>query len=141
MLVQYGDDHIKEVEALWSALCVWPQNIRVTLNYLSRMTCVSGNLPLMLQQAKRIVLCLSRSQARPIVTELIKDLQASTDNVRFQSSNEVTETVVTWVCFFLLLVGGADIRRHSSHRLPSLLSCDDRTRDNASHTPPRPHSA
>lgn len=72
---QYGDDHIKEVEALWSALCVWPQNIRATLNYLGRLTCVSGNLPLMLKQAKRIMLCLSRNQARPIVTELIKDLQ------------------------------------------------------------------
>ena len=66
---------MKEVEALWSALCMWPQNIRVTLNYLCRISCVSGNFNLMLQQAKRIMVCLSRHQARPIVIELIKDLQ------------------------------------------------------------------
>lgn len=75
LLVQYGDDYIKEVEGLWSALCLWPQNIRVTLNYLGRLTCVSGNLSLMLIQAKRIMMYLCRYQARPIVTELIKDLQ------------------------------------------------------------------
>lgn len=57
---------------------MWPQNIRVTLNYLGRLTCVSGNLTLMLAQAKRIMTYLSHYQVRPIVTELIKDLQVRT---------------------------------------------------------------
>lgn len=65
------------MEDLWCALCTWPQNIRVTINYLSRMTSVMGNMSLMLQHAKRIIVCFSRSQARCIVHELINDLSVS----------------------------------------------------------------
>ena len=72
---QYGDDYLKEVENLWCALCTWPSNIRITLNYLARLTCVAGNTPLMLQQAKRIMVCFGRRQARAIVSELMKELQ------------------------------------------------------------------
>lgn len=74
---QYGEEHVKEVESLWCALCTWQCNIRITLNYLARLTCVSGNVALMMQQAKRIAVCFSRSKAKPIVTELIKDLKVS----------------------------------------------------------------
>lgn len=48
--LQYGDDYVREMESLWAALCTWPANIRVTINYLARLTCVAGNLHLMLQQ-------------------------------------------------------------------------------------------
>ena len=72
---QYGDNHLKEVESLWCALCTWPQNIRTTLNYFAHLTCVSGNMTLMLQQAKRVMVCFSRNQAMTIVSELMRDLQ------------------------------------------------------------------
>ena len=76
-LLQYGDNHQREVEGLWSALCTWPSNIRVTLRYLARLTCVAGNLSLMLRQAKRIAVCFSRQQAQAIVSELISELKVS----------------------------------------------------------------
>ena len=72
---QYGDNHLKEVESLWCALCTWPQNIRATLNYLAHLTCVSGNVALMLHQAKRVMVCFSQKQTATIVTELMRDLQ------------------------------------------------------------------
>ena len=73
--MQYGDNHLKEVESLWCALCTWPQNIRATLNYLAHLTCVSGNVTLMLHQAKRVMVCFSQRQTATIVTELMRDLQ------------------------------------------------------------------
>ena len=72
---QYGDEHLKEIEDLWSALCTWPQNIRSTLNFLARLTCVSGNINIMLQQAKRIMVCFSRTKPTSIVSELMRDLR------------------------------------------------------------------
>jgi len=71
---QYGDDYSKEVENLWCALCTWRHNIRVTINYLARLVHRVNNVPLVLQQAKRIVVCFSRSQSTCVVNELIKDL-------------------------------------------------------------------
>ena len=52
-LLQYGDEYMPEIESLWCALCTWPTNIRVALNYLARLTCVAGNLSLMLQQVRQ----------------------------------------------------------------------------------------
>ena len=75
VFVQYGDEHLKEIEDLWSALCTWPQNIRSTLNFLARLTCVSGNITIMLQQAKRIMVCFSRTKPTSIVAELMRDLR------------------------------------------------------------------
>lgn len=72
---QYGEDHVPEVERLWSALCSWQANLRITLNYLARLTCACGNLGVMVQQAKRVMVSFSRSHASAIVAELIKDLQ------------------------------------------------------------------
>jgi hypothetical protein len=35
LLFQFGDEHPKEVEELWAALCVcWPQNLRIIIRYL-----------------------------------------------------------------------------------------------------------
>ena len=63
------------MERLWSALCSWNSNLRITLNYLARLTCASGNVAVMVQQAKRIMVSFSCSRASAIVAELIKDLQ------------------------------------------------------------------
>ena len=74
--LQYGEEYWNEVESLWSALCTWPSNIRVTLNYLARLTCVSGTNPnFMLQQVKKIVVCFSKVEPARVVSELIRDLQ------------------------------------------------------------------
>lgn len=62
------------MESLWCALCTWRHNIRVTINYLARLVHMVGNVPLILQQAKRIAVCFSRSQSTCVVNELIKDL-------------------------------------------------------------------
>lgn len=48
--IQYGDDYVEEIEHLWTALCTWTTNIRVAINYMARLTCVAGNLSLMLHQ-------------------------------------------------------------------------------------------
>jgi hypothetical protein len=40
---QFGDEHPKEVEELWAALCAcWPNNLRVIIRYLF---IVSGMAP------------------------------------------------------------------------------------------------
>lgn len=72
---QYGEEHVPEVERLWSALCSWPTNLRITLNYLARLTCASGNVGVMVQQAKKIMVNFSRTHPSAIVAELIRDLQ------------------------------------------------------------------
>ena len=60
---------------LWSALCSWRSNLRITINYLARLTCACGNMAAMIQQAKRIMVSFSRSHSSAIVAELIRDLQ------------------------------------------------------------------
>lgn len=36
---QFGDDHPKEVEELWAALCTcWPNNLKVIIRYLFIIT-------------------------------------------------------------------------------------------------------
>ena len=38
-LFQFGDDHPKEVEELWAALCTcWPNNLKVIIRYLFIIT-------------------------------------------------------------------------------------------------------
>ena len=73
---------MQEVETLWGAICSWPGNLRVTLNYLARLIYVSGNLGVMVVQAKRIAVSLSRSKASLLISELIRDLQVSVCNAR-----------------------------------------------------------
>ena len=85
--LQYGEEYWNEVESLWSALCTWPSNIRVTLNYLARLTCVSGTNPtFMLQQVKKIVVCFSKVEPARVVSELIRDLQVHAQGSIFLSS-------------------------------------------------------
>ena len=60
---------------MWSALCSWQNNLRITINYLARLTCACGNMGAMIQQAKRIMVSFSRGHASAIVAELIRDLQ------------------------------------------------------------------
>ena len=74
-LVQFGEEHTAEVEGLWSALCSWQNNLRITINYLARLTCACGNMAVMVQHAKRIMVSFSHSHASAIITELIRDLQ------------------------------------------------------------------
>ena len=99
-LFQYGDEHLKEIEDLWSALCTWPQNIRSTLNFLARLTCVSGNLSVMLQQAKRIMVCFSRTKPASIVSELMRDLRVCYNTCLFMYVQHHTCTCT--LCFVLL---------------------------------------
>ena len=75
-LLQYGDEFMMEVEDLWCALCTWPQNIRVAINYLARLTCVTANTSLMITQAKRVMVCFGHAKSNHVVTELVKDLQS-----------------------------------------------------------------
>lgn len=43
MLVQFSDNHPKEIEELWSTLCAcWPNNLKVIIRYL---IIVSGMAP------------------------------------------------------------------------------------------------
>ena len=75
MVYQYGEEHVPEVERLWSALCSWQNNLRITINSLARLTCACGNMSAMVQQAKRIMVSFSRTHATAIIVELIRDLQ------------------------------------------------------------------
>ena len=75
LLSQFGEEFGPEVEGLWSSMCSWPSNLRVTINYLARLTCSCGNMAAMVQQAKRIMVSFSRRHASAIVAELIRDLQ------------------------------------------------------------------
>ena len=113
--IQYGDNHLKEVESLWCALCTWPQNIRATLNYLAHLTCVSGNVTLMLHQAKRVMVCFSQRQTATIVTELMRDLQVC---VLGRGRREVYVSVTV---FITLLVHAELLCCHSF--LPLSLLC------------------
>ncbi|CAI8040481.1 Protein furry homolog [Geodia barretti] len=73
---KFGEEHTAEVEGLWSALCSWQNNLRITINYLARLTCACGNMAVMVQHAKRIMVSFSHSHASAIITELIRDLQS-----------------------------------------------------------------
>ena len=42
--MQFGDDHPKEVEELWSALVAcWPQNLRIIIRYLCIVSAMAPN--------------------------------------------------------------------------------------------------
>ena len=71
---KFGDDHPKEVEELWSALCAcWPNNLRVIVRYL---LIVSGMAPnQVLDFSKRVVLYLGRSQPVRTLEEIMLELQ------------------------------------------------------------------
>ena len=71
---RFGDDHPKEVEELWAALCAcWPNNLRVIMRYLM---IVSGMAPNeVLDSSKRVILYLARSQPVRTLDEIMLELQ------------------------------------------------------------------
>ena len=71
---KFGDDHPKEIEELWAALCAcWPNNLRVIVRYL---LIVSGMAPnSVLDFSKRVILYLGRSQPVRTIEEIMTELQ------------------------------------------------------------------
>ena len=71
---KFGDDHPKEIEELWAALCAcWPNNLRVIMRYL---LIVSGMAPnSVLDFSKRVILYLGRSQPVRTLEEIMTELQ------------------------------------------------------------------
>ena len=74
LISRFGDDHPKEVEELWTALCAcWPNNLRVIMRYLM---IVSGMAPnKVLDYSKRVILYLGRSQPVRTLDEIMLELQ------------------------------------------------------------------
>ena len=60
-------------------------NLTSVTVYLVRLMCEAGNMPLMLQQAKRIMVCLGCMQATGIMAELIMELQVCSLVPRFHA--------------------------------------------------------
>ena len=71
---QYGDDHVKEVEELWGALCHWRKNMHIAINFLIHNARTSCN-PILLQQVKKIIVFFARAQQQEIVEEVINDMK------------------------------------------------------------------
>ena len=74
IFLQFGDDHVKEVEELWGALCCWRKNIHIALNFLIHIARTSSHSAL-LQQVKRVIVCFARTQQQEIVEEVIEELK------------------------------------------------------------------
>ncbi|XP_065885600.1 protein furry homolog isoform X2 [Dysidea avara] len=72
---KFGNDHGKEVEQLWCALCDWSNNARIILDYLIYMSAGVGSNWL-LEQAKKVVVFLGRAKPTRMVRELIKELES-----------------------------------------------------------------
>ncbi|XP_059089513.1 protein furry-like isoform X3 [Tigriopus californicus] len=73
--VKFGDEHPKEVEELWQAMCdCWQKNLRVIIRYLF---IISGLAPSELVEfAKRVVLYLARAQPLKVLEEMMMELQS-----------------------------------------------------------------
>ena len=80
LYVQYGDDHVKEVEELWGALCRWRKNIHITINFLIHIARVSSSSAL-LQHVKKIIVCFVRTQQIEIIEEVIDQLKVYTSHL------------------------------------------------------------
>ncbi|CAB3359556.1 Hypothetical predicted protein [Cloeon dipterum] len=72
---KFADNHPKEVEALWAALCTcWPNNLKVILRYL---LIVSGMSPeKLLPYAKRVAVYVARARPEKLLDEVTGELQA-----------------------------------------------------------------
>ena len=70
---KFGDDHPKEIEELWAALCAcWPNNLRAIMRYLI----VSGMAPHEeFDYSKRVILYLGRNQPVRTLDEIMLELQ------------------------------------------------------------------
>ena len=88
---RFGDDHPKEVEELWSALCAcWPNNLRVIVRYLLIVSVMAPNL--VLDYSKRVILYLGRSQPVRTLDEIMLELQTVETFNAFNVNIERTET-------------------------------------------------
>jgi hypothetical protein len=79
---RYGDDHVKEVEELWGALCQWRKNIHIAINFLIHNARTSSN-PFLLQQVKKIIVFFARAHQPEIVDEVMEDMK-SVEAVSFE---------------------------------------------------------
>ena len=65
--VKFGDDHPKEVEELWAAICAcWPKNLRIIIRYLFIISGLAPNE--LIDYSKRVLLYLGRSQPVSLFT-------------------------------------------------------------------------
>ena len=71
---KFGDDHPKEIEELWAALCAcWPNNLRVIVRYLLIVLNMAPNQ--VMDYCKRVILYLGRSQPVRTLDEIMLELQ------------------------------------------------------------------
>jgi hypothetical protein len=71
---KFGDDHPKEIEELWAALCAcWPNNLRVIIRYLLIVLNMAPNQ--VMDYCKRVILYLGRSQPVRTLDEIMLELQ------------------------------------------------------------------
>ncbi len=72
--VKYGDEHPKEVEELWAAICAcWPKNLRIIIRYLFIISGLAPNE--LIDFTKRVLLYLGRSQPVKTLEEMMFELQ------------------------------------------------------------------
>ncbi|XP_069960081.1 protein furry isoform X3 [Cherax quadricarinatus] len=68
-----GEDHPKEVEELWAALCTcWPNNLKVIIRYLFIITGMAAAE--LLPYAKRVVVYVGRARPDRLVEELMAEM-------------------------------------------------------------------
>ena len=71
--VKFGDDHPKEVEELWSALCTcWPNNLRVIIRYLIIITGMAAQE--LLHYVKRVIVYVGHAKPDRLVEELMIEM-------------------------------------------------------------------
>ena len=92
--MQYGDDHVKEVEELWGALCRWRKNIHITINFLIHIARVSSSSAL-LQHVKKIIVCFVRTQQIEIIEEVI-------DQLKVHTSHLLKSLLNTFLCIYIM---------------------------------------
>ncbi|XP_064103219.1 protein furry-like isoform X6 [Macrobrachium nipponense] len=70
---KFGDDHPKEVEELWAALCTcWPNNLKVIIRYLFIITGMAAAE--LLAYAKRVIVFVGRARPERLVEELMAEM-------------------------------------------------------------------
>ncbi|XP_077984034.1 protein furry homolog-like [Glandiceps talaboti] len=75
--VEYGDEHPRELEQLWAALCVcWSYNLKVILNYLMMMAGIPTN-PDILPFVKRVLTYIGRAKPKKLVEEMMHELMSA----------------------------------------------------------------
>ncbi|XP_076040545.1 microtubule binding protein furry isoform X4 [Oratosquilla oratoria] len=71
---KFGDDHPKEVEEVWAALCsCWPNNLKVIIRYLFIITGMAPSE--LLPYAKRVMVYVGRARPDRLVEELMAEMR------------------------------------------------------------------